>query len=151
MHKVLTCKARQFSDQMCCDKCALQWDVNDPDPPECKSELAGTTAIAQMRESCAQQSRGAVVPLLFLKEMPLNALPTFGLQPSLRQVNWSTQPTLRYCSISRPSGCSSPSTRFMFYGELGEVLIEVVRADDFAGGSTNVRHYHDGKPGEWRA
>ena len=29
------CKARQYSDQMLCDKCGLQWDMNDPDPPEC--------------------------------------------------------------------------------------------------------------------
>lgn len=30
------CEARQYSDQMLCDRCALQWDVNDPDPPECR-------------------------------------------------------------------------------------------------------------------
>ena len=29
------CEARQYSDQMCCDRCGLQWDVNDPDPPRC--------------------------------------------------------------------------------------------------------------------
>lgn len=29
------CEARQYSDQMLCDRCGLQWDVNDPDPPEC--------------------------------------------------------------------------------------------------------------------
>ena len=29
------CKARQHSDQMICDACGLQWDVNDIDPPEC--------------------------------------------------------------------------------------------------------------------
>lgn len=29
------CKAVQYSDQMCCGKCGLQWDVNDPDPPFC--------------------------------------------------------------------------------------------------------------------
>lgn len=30
------CEARQYSDQMLCDRCGLQWDVNDPDPPECR-------------------------------------------------------------------------------------------------------------------
>ena len=29
------CKARQYSDQMMCDQCALAWDMNDPEPPEC--------------------------------------------------------------------------------------------------------------------
>jgi len=31
----MTCKARQYSDQMICGQCGLQWDVNDPEPPEC--------------------------------------------------------------------------------------------------------------------
>lgn len=30
----MTCKARQYSDQMSC-VCGLVWDVNDPDPPKC--------------------------------------------------------------------------------------------------------------------
>ncbi len=29
------CKARQYSDQMQCDRCGLAWDVNDIDPPSC--------------------------------------------------------------------------------------------------------------------
>ena len=32
------CRARQYSDQMICGKCALVWDVNDPDPPVCGEE-----------------------------------------------------------------------------------------------------------------
>lgn len=35
------CKARQYSDQMLC-KCGLAWDVNDPDPPECRGPEAKT-------------------------------------------------------------------------------------------------------------
>lgn len=31
----MTCSARQYSDQMHCGRCALQWDVNDPAPPQC--------------------------------------------------------------------------------------------------------------------
>lgn len=30
------CQARQYSDQMICGACGLQWDVNDFDPPDCK-------------------------------------------------------------------------------------------------------------------
>ena len=37
------CKAYQASDQMICP-CGLQWDVNDPEPPQCK-----TKRIAQIK------------------------------------------------------------------------------------------------------
>lgn len=29
------CEAKQRSDQMVCDRCALAWDMNDPAPPVC--------------------------------------------------------------------------------------------------------------------
>lgn len=29
------CEARQYSDQMKCDRCNLMWDTNDPDAPKC--------------------------------------------------------------------------------------------------------------------
>lgn len=31
------CKAIQYSDQMSCADCALAWDVNDPEPPACRT------------------------------------------------------------------------------------------------------------------
>lgn len=34
------CKARQFSDQMCCSKCNLAWDMNDPEPPLCVNQTS---------------------------------------------------------------------------------------------------------------
>lgn len=34
----MTCKARQFSDEMICGECGLTWDVNDPEPPLCPAE-----------------------------------------------------------------------------------------------------------------
>lgn len=36
-----SCYARQYSDQMHCHKCGLVWDMNDPDPPSCRS-MRGT-------------------------------------------------------------------------------------------------------------
>lgn len=30
------CHARQYGDQMICTPCGLNWDVNDPEPPECR-------------------------------------------------------------------------------------------------------------------
>lgn len=29
------CLARQYGDQMICTACGLNWDTNDPEPPEC--------------------------------------------------------------------------------------------------------------------
>ena len=34
----MTCEARQYSDQMICGRCCLAWDVNDIDPPECRTK-----------------------------------------------------------------------------------------------------------------
>lgn len=31
------CEARQYSDQKRCERCDLTWDMNDPDPPRCKT------------------------------------------------------------------------------------------------------------------
>lgn len=49
------CTARQYSDQMMCDRCGFAWDMNDPEPPRCKTkdELnheVGTATLAELRE-----------------------------------------------------------------------------------------------------
>jgi hypothetical protein len=36
----MTCKAKQYSDQMQCDACGLSWDMNDPEPPKCRQDVA---------------------------------------------------------------------------------------------------------------
>lgn len=33
-----SCEARQYSDQMRCERCNRTWDTNDQDPPSCRSE-----------------------------------------------------------------------------------------------------------------
>lgn len=52
-----TCRARQFNDQMVC-RCGLAWDMNDPDPPECRIDRPvltrqerGTAALKSIRDS----------------------------------------------------------------------------------------------------
>lgn len=37
----MTCRARQFSDQMVCHTCGLVWDVNDPERPACNMDSKG--------------------------------------------------------------------------------------------------------------
>lgn len=34
----MKCTARQFSDQKVCNRCGYCWDMNDPDPPKCKTD-----------------------------------------------------------------------------------------------------------------
>lgn len=42
---------RRYSDQYHCSECGKQWDVNDPDPPECQRESrAGRDAIESIRK-----------------------------------------------------------------------------------------------------
>lgn len=53
----MTCKARQYSDQMQCGLCGLAWDVNDPEPPECKPDTR--THAERWREQ--DKKRGATV------------------------------------------------------------------------------------------
>lgn len=42
------CKARQYSDEMQCGKCGLAWDVNDPEPPECRPVPSGPVRDRQL-------------------------------------------------------------------------------------------------------
>lgn len=41
----MTCHARQYSDQMICGPCGLQWDVNDTDAPRCGQQEHGRIII----------------------------------------------------------------------------------------------------------
>lgn len=43
-----TCQAHRENDQMCCGRCGLQWDINDPEPPRCTDDLE---LIEQRREN----------------------------------------------------------------------------------------------------
>jgi hypothetical protein len=44
MPKRHNCQARQYGDQMICAPCGLNWDVNDPEPPECRKNIKRATA-----------------------------------------------------------------------------------------------------------
>ncbi len=41
------CTAVRYSDQMCCGRCGLQWDVNDPEPPRC-GRADGKTEVRRL-------------------------------------------------------------------------------------------------------
>lgn len=50
------CEARhQGGNEMCCTRCGLLWDADDPEPPECLTDAqvsrqVGCTAIKMMKE-----------------------------------------------------------------------------------------------------
>lgn len=44
MPKRHNCHARQESDQMRCVPCGLVWDMNDPEPPECRKNIKRAAA-----------------------------------------------------------------------------------------------------------
>jgi len=45
-----TCAATQQSDQMYCERCGLLWDMNDPEPPTCKTSFqVGRDALEKIK------------------------------------------------------------------------------------------------------
>ncbi len=48
VNNVNNCQAVQHSDQKVCTRCGLCWDMNDPDPPQCKT--AHDLAMDAMRK-----------------------------------------------------------------------------------------------------
>jgi hypothetical protein len=60
------CHARQYGDQMCCGKCALAWDVNDPDPPTC-GEASPAPADTMVEHVEAGAKRGRELFLEYMK------------------------------------------------------------------------------------
>lgn len=58
MDRPKTCEARQYSDQMLCAKCGLIWDMNDPDPPPCRTvnevnKEIGFAVLSELKEMLA--------------------------------------------------------------------------------------------------
>lgn len=49
-----SCEAKQYSDQMFCDRCGLVWDMNDPDRPECVTDAQ----IKERRDEAARKQCG---------------------------------------------------------------------------------------------
>ena len=45
------CKAYQESDEMVCPRCGYRWDVNDIDPPKCRTDKEmGLVKVQELRE-----------------------------------------------------------------------------------------------------
>ena len=65
------CHAWQESDQMRCVPCGLVWDMNDPEPPECRKNIKRAIArVAKIEEEAAP--RNAKQAPAFPHELPDN-------------------------------------------------------------------------------
>lgn len=56
MNAVKSCQAKQYSDQMICSRCGLQWDVNDPDPPLCQKDKPAASPTKFLRTPFAPKT-----------------------------------------------------------------------------------------------
>jgi len=136
------CQARQFNDEMRCDRCNLVWDVNDDDPPDCVKEQVATKALDTTRNLLAP--RTPATALLHLSEMPLNWLPSVGVGPGLALVKWTSYPNALFVSVRRPYGQGAPTQGrdYIFYDAAGKELFEVQVREDFSGRKTTMRQGH---------
>ena len=58
------CHARQESDQMRCVPCGLVWDMNDPEPPECRKNIKRAAAkVAKFEAETKPKAKGLPVDL----------------------------------------------------------------------------------------
>lgn len=147
MTRAATCKARQHSDQMLCE-CGLGWDINDPDPPECRKGAVAKQELSAIRHTLQEPARWAFKKngLLTLQEMPLRHLPTFGISSGLYQVNWPSLPEVVFVLIEMPvqdEPCEQ-AREYRFFDKRGQQHLEVRRADGGEGPAFQYR-YNSGR------
>lgn len=83
----MTCRARQYSDQMQCP-CGLTWDVNDMDPPLCPEREKAVKKekthdfLMSLKESITRPTN----PAPKLNVLPKGVFPEFGIREGLYQL-----------------------------------------------------------------
>lgn len=124
------CKARQHSDQMVCP-CGLAWDMNDPDPPECRQGVVAKQELAAMRVVLQEPSRFASIQrrLLTLQEMPLRWLPTANVAAGLYTVRWDSLPKAVFVLVDDFTIGKVPGKSYKFFNERGRLDVEVERVE----------------------
>lgn len=60
--KRIGCHARQYGDQMICAPCGLNWDVNDPEPPECRKHDGRSKVVKLVKEMEAPKAKPKGLP-----------------------------------------------------------------------------------------
>ena len=74
------CHARQESDQMRCVPCGLVWDMNDPEPPECRKNIKRAIArVAKIEEEAAtlKSKEPRRFPVMLPEEVAVEIVKTY--------------------------------------------------------------------------
>ena len=73
------CHARQESDQMRCVPCGLVWDMNDPEPPECRKNIKRAIAkVAKLEETTAPlKTKAKGLPVMLPDEVAVEMVKTY--------------------------------------------------------------------------
>lgn len=74
------CHARQESDQMRCVPCGLVWDMNDPEPPECRKNIKRAIArVAKIEEEAAplKSKEPRRLPVMLPDEVAVEMVKTY--------------------------------------------------------------------------
>lgn len=148
--KVASCKARRVNDQMQCGHCGMQWDYREERPGPCSIEQHGHRVLVDIRNTLAEVDRPRI-GLMELMETPLQELPAFGHKARLMLTNWRSHPELRYVVLTKEDDPHGPKTRYMFFGDFGTPLIEVLRSMSPAGSETMVKFHDDVLAAKWEA
>lgn len=124
------CRAYQASDQMTCS-CGLAWDVNDPEPPECRSGSVAQQELAAIRAVLIEPSRfaGTQRKLLKIAEMPLRWLPTANIEAGLYTVHWGSLPGVVFVLVDNMDAGIGHAKHYRFFNERGRLELEVRRRD----------------------
>jgi len=137
-----SCKARQHSDQMACS-CGLAWDMNDPDPPQCRQGVVARQELSAIRVILQEPGRFASVQkrLLKLQEMPMRWLPTANISAGLYLVRWDSLPNAVFVLVSVVESVLGNGRDYQFFNERGQLHVEVKRRET---GQQFLYRYNDG-------
>lgn len=72
------CHARQESDQMRCVPCGLVWDMNDPEPPECRKNIKRAVAkVAKIEAAPLKSKEPRRFPVMLPDEVAVEMVKTY--------------------------------------------------------------------------
>jgi hypothetical protein len=77
MPKRHNCQARQYGDQMICAPCGLNWDVNDPEPPECRKVDRRLKAVKDAVKFESNPSEPARLPVKLPDDVAVEMVKTY--------------------------------------------------------------------------
>ena len=134
------CKARQYSDQMLCS-CGLGWDMNDPEPPQCRREEVANAALNAARAILAKPPNPyRDEPMMEMREMPLKHLPAFGINDCIVRVRWPSYPSARFAVVRRAEVDTGQGRDYTFLTKAGALMFELRIRETYDSRTVQIRH-----------